>query len=390
MNVLFIDWPCFGKEDAISSLKQLGYDITLFLHKDYQEQISPAYNKAFQKMIAKKTYRFCFSFNFYPVVAENCRQHDIPYISIVYDNPFVFLYSYTIVYPTNYVYLFDKTEYLKLRDMGSTTVHYMVLPVNALKIRSLLDKEFDRKKLTCEISFVGSLYNESHNLFERLSGITEYTKGFLDAIMQAQSKIYGYNFLEELLQTNSILDDLSRVLPYESDCYGIETPEYIYANYFLCRKITSIERQQLLSSIAEHFPLKLKLFTLNKNVAIPQLYNMGIADYTSEMPYIFANSKINLNITLKSIQSGIPLRAMDIMGAGGFLLTNYQADFLDYFVPNEDFVYYSDPDDLLTKIEYYLSHEKERCEIAQNGYQKVLENHSFEKSFASIISLVFP
>ena len=64
----------------------------------------------------------------------------------------------------------------------------------------------------------------------------------------------GYNFLEELLKTNGILDDLSHVLPYESDCYGIETPEYIYANYFLCRKITSIERQQLLSSIAEHFP----------------------------------------------------------------------------------------------------------------------------------------
>ena len=45
------------------------------------------------------------------------------------------------------------------------------------------------------------------------------------------------------------------------------------------------------------------------------------------MPLVFQNSKINLNITLRSIKNGIPLRAIDIMGAGGFLLTNYQNDF---------------------------------------------------------------
>ena len=38
---------------------------------------------------------------------------------------------------------------------------------------------------------------------------------------------------------------------------------------------------------------------------------------------MFANSKVNLNITLRNIKTGIPLRALDIMGAGGFLLTNY-------------------------------------------------------------------
>ena len=103
------------------------------------------------------------------------------------------------------------------------------------------------------------------------------------------------------------------------------------------------------------------------------------------MPYVFAISKINLNITLKSIQSGIPLRAMDIMGAGGFLLTNFQADFLDYFTPEEDFVYYNDTEDLLNKIEYYLSHDKERKEIAENGHRKVKENHSFEICFRKML-----
>lgn len=55
---------------------------------------------------------------------------------------------------------------------------------------------------------------------------------------------------------------------------------------------------------------------------------MGAVDYYEVMPHVFKQSKINLNITLRSIQSGMPLRAWDIMGAGGFLLSNYQADFL--------------------------------------------------------------
>ena len=117
-----------------------------------------------------------------------------------------------------------------------------------------------------------------------------------------------------------------------------------------------MERTRLLTAIGERFPNQLKLFTLNKDTKIPHVRNMGATDYYAEMPYVFANSKINLNITLKSIQSGIPLRAMDIMGAGGFLLTNFQADFLDYFTPEEDFVYYNDTEDLLNKIEIGRAH----------------------------------
>lgn len=384
MDVLFIDWACFGKVDAIFTLEQMGYQLTMFAHKSYQERISPEYDQAFAEAVKDKKFQFCFSFNFYPVVAENCKKYDIPYISIVYDSPYVPLYSYTIIYPTNHVFLFDKQEYLKLRNMGIHTVYYTPLPVNATIIDFLAKKDFDKERCTCDISFVGALYNEDHNFYERLAGVNDYTRGYLDAVMEAQLKIYGYNFLEEVL-TGDVLQELLQVSPYANDKYGVETPEYIYANYYLGRKVTSLERTRLITAIGERFPDQLKLFTLNKDVPFPHVQNMGATDYYSEMPYIFANSKINLNITLKSIQSGIPLRAMDIMGAGGFLLTNFQADFLDYFIPDEDFVYYTDPEDLFGKIEYYLSHEKERKEIAENGHEKVKRNHSFEKCFDSIL-----
>lgn len=250
-----------------------------------------------------------------------------------------------------------------------------------------MTKNYDKDRLSAEVSFVGSLYNESHTFFDRLTNLNDYTKGYLDAIMEAQLKIQGYHFIPELL-TPDILSDLQKSCPCESDPSGIETPEYVYSTYFIDRKLTSIERQRLLTAVAKH--CSLRLYTLDPKAIIPGATNMGSVEYYSEMPYVFANSKINLNISLRSIQSGIPLRAMDIMGAGGFLLSNYQADFLDYYIPDEDFVYYESEEDLCEKVEYYLSHEAKRKEIAHNGHEKVKQNHSFEKFFEHIFSIVFP
>ena len=94
MDILFIDWGCFGKADTVFTLEQMGYRLTMFSHKKYQERISTEYNDAFSEIVKNKTFAFCFSFNFYPVVSENCKRHNIPYISIIYDSPFVPLYTY--------------------------------------------------------------------------------------------------------------------------------------------------------------------------------------------------------------------------------------------------------------------------------------------------------
>ena len=130
------------------------------------------------------------------------------------------------------------------------------------------------------------------------------------------------------------------------------------------------------------------LYTKEPSPFLPQVDNRGEIDYYTQMPFVFKNSKINLNITLRSIQTGIPLRAMDIMGCGGFLLTNFQADFLDFFQPDIDFVYYEDYEDLIEKTNYYLTHEKERLQIAKKGYEKVKQYHNYPVRIEEIIHCV--
>ena len=99
--------------------------------------------------------------------------------------------------------------------------------------------------------------------------------------------------------------------------------------------------------------------------------------YSEEMPKAFYVSKINLNITSRSIDSGIPQRVFDIMASGGFVLTNYQPELEEYFEIGKDLEVFHDLDELMEKVDYYLAHEEARIRIAMNGYRKVREKYSY-------------
>lgn len=374
MKILFLDAPAFAKQDMIDAFTECGIECDLFIHKNYKERFNRDCEEAFDKKVEEEEYSFVFSFNYFPILSRSCQKHNLKYVSFVYDSPLLSLYSCTIINSCNYVFIFDKVTYETLKNEGITTLYYLPLAANVKRLRALSCPKEIKKQLKAEVSFVGSLYNEEHNFYERLTGITDYTKGYLEGVMAAQQKIYGCFLLEELL-TPDIIADMQKSVPYSPMADGAESAAFAYANYFLARKVTSNERISILKLVSERFDLR--LFTHQPSELLPQAHFMGTVDPYDTLPLVFKNSRINLNISLRSIQSGIPLRCMDIMGAGGFLLTNFQADFLDYFVPENDFVYFDSEEDCVSKIDYYLSHETERRQIAANAVGKMEENHTF-------------
>lgn len=112
---------------------------------------------------------------------------------------------------------------------------------------------------------------------------------------------------------------------------------------------------------------------------------MGYADYYKQMPDVFKSSKVNLNISLKIIQSGIPLRVFDVLGCGGFLLTNFQAEMPEYFTLGEDFAVYESIEDLYAKADFYLRNESERNRIARHGFETVQKYYTFRQQMEKIL-----
>ncbi|MBQ9604876.1 MAG: FAD-dependent oxidoreductase, partial [Firmicutes bacterium] len=148
---------------------------------------------------------------------------------------------------------------------------------------------------------------------------------------------------------DNVLDEMMRVFPMMPHDDGFETISWLYSEYVINRHITAIEREEVLTSLSDRH--QVKLYTNDSSWKAGKIENCGPIDYYDAAPAVFAASDINLNITLRSIKSGIPLRAFDIMGAGGFLMTSFTADFLKFFVPGEDFVFYGSIRELIEKAE---------------------------------------
>ncbi len=386
MKILMLTWKSFGNEDIMDAFRWAGHPVTEHPFSDKGARSDAETEQELTEAIRTSAPDFLFSFNYFPAASIACKKMGIPYVAWVYDSPYVRLYHYSINYPTNYVFVFDKEQYLEFHRAGIMTVHYLPMAANTERLCSM--KDFASFKKTPwynrhEVAFVGSLYTEKHQFFQRMDQISSYTRGYLEGLMAAQKQVYGYNFIQELLPPE-IIKDMQNSLPMQTSPDGVESIEYLFAQYVINRQITASERLELLTAISKRYALD--LYTPDRSLQLPNCTNHGLVDYYDFAPYVFKRAKINLNISLRSILSGIPLRAFDIMGAGGFLLTNYQADFLDYFIPDEDFVFYDSKKDLLSKIDYYLNHETERAQIAKNGLRKISADHTYVHRVNEILS----
>ena len=150
-----------------------------------------------------------------------------------------------------------------------------------------------------------------------------------------------------------------------------------------------LERVKLLNSIARKTDYKMHLFTrsdtsdLDKSVCV----HKGVSTL-KEMPFVFRQSKINLNFTMRSIQTGIPQRIWDVMACKGFLITNDQPEIHEYFTVGKHLETYESVEELLEKINYYLTHDDEREKIANSGYEEVVARHDILQRIISIIAVI--
>lgn len=379
MKILFLEWNCFCIDDLKDAYREIGHEVVSFPFFPESYRNDSAYETSLTQEIRKHAPDYVFSFNYYPVISKVCNTEGVPYVCWVYDSPYITLYSYTTINPCNRIFIFDKEFAYEFIKNGIETVHYLPLAANTKRLDQM--KSFDAFVKSphankTDISFVGALYNENYKsgFFRRFDNLSQYAKGYLDGVMAAQRNVYGYNFVQDTL-TPDIMEDMMTVCPSMTNADGVESNEYIYSQYYVNRKITSIERTELLHAIAEKHPVD--IYTPDQSFDHQNVIWHKPMDPYEIAPYVYKCSKINLNMSLRSIKSGIPLRAFDIMGAGGFLLSNYQTDFFDYFIPGDDFAFYDSQSDLLDKIHYYLHNDHERIQMAASAHDKITREHTF-------------
>ena len=391
MKVLYLDKDSFCAEDFLEALSRYrrGSEKTEIVRHPFSnagERENPTVEQTLSQAIQKEQPDFLFSFNYYPLVSNVAKREKVLYVSWVYDNPQSALYSYTMINAYNRVFLFDSGMAAELQRNAIPHVYYLPLAASVRRLDGVKISAADHEKYDVEVSFVGSLYTEEHDFFDRMcERLDPETKGYLWGLMRAQQQVYGMDLMRPAL-SGEVLDAMFSALPLQPRSDSVETREYLYDDYVLSRKLTSVERTEYLLTIGKSHPVS--VYTKDAGFFGKGITNKGMVLYYTEMPLVFKCSEINLNISLRSIRDGIPLRCFDIMGAGGFLLTNFQSDLLRFFEPDKDFVYFESEADLLAKVDYYLTHPEEREAIAQNGYQKIREKHTFDHRVAEMMQVL--
>lgn len=387
MKILLYKWNTIGQENIEHAFITLGHQVDTihYIMKSFEEE--PVFSALLHSKLSETVYDFVFSFNYFPLISKICEEFHIIYISWTIDSPLLQLYSSSVYNSCNHIFSFDSKVTDDMKKLGVKQIYDLPLAVEKKHYQEFNITEDDCQKYGSNVSFVGSTYRNK-SFYDKLTNLPPYLKGYLEGIMASQEYVYGYNFLEEML-TPDIMAELTQYITLRLGKEFIGSPAMVFANSFLGMKVTENERIHLLHAVSQKHGLH--IYTKDDTAAtLPQAHNHGFINYLTEMPKVFFSSKINLNITLRNIQHGIPQRIFDVLASGGFLITNNQPDLHTHFIDGKDLVVYYDKDDLLSKIEYYLNHEDERKQIAANGQKKVLRQHTYEQRILQILSTVFP
>ena len=389
MKILFYRYGSICEPDILSAFHSYGLTVIEDNTNITKKKLTPsAYADHLNRLIIEHHPVFIFSLNFFPVVAELCHIHNILYLCWSVDCPVMEFFAQPMQYSTNRIFMFDKEQYNYFYPYNPECTFYLPLASSVERFDSVISSISDNDYVNyqSDISFVGSLYYE-RSTYHKLKDIPPYIKGYLDGIIEASLQIYGYNFIEESI-SDELVNEIKQTSTDVSSFYTyprlIANPDkYALAHKYMGEQVAVLERTKTLNILAKHF--KVDLYTGSDTTALKGVHTHGTINSLTVMPKVFHLSKINLNMTSKSIQTGLPLRIFDILGCGGFLMTNYQAELPEYFEIGKDLEAYSSMEELVDKCTFYLEHDDLRSEIARNGYEKVKQHHTYSHRIAEIL-----
>lgn len=378
-KILFFQWHSFMKQGIERALQKLDISYECFFYQFTDWEADDVFCEQFQKKLEADAYSLVFSINFSPLISKICEVHGIRYVCWIYDSPLHIRNLETLKNSCNELYFFDRGQAEEYAALGINAAH-MPLAVDTELFQCVIKQSSGTKTAvrSADVSMVGQLYQtDYHYLTTPMDG---YIRGYLEGIIQSQMKVYGGYLIPELV-TEELLVRINEIYRrVASDGFQMERREL---EYLLAQEVTGRERYLALALLSGRFSVD--VYTKDVDKRLEKVGFCGYADYNTQMPLIFAASKINLNISLKTIRTGLPLRVLDILGCGGFVISNYQSELAEYFCIGEECEVYENLEDLVLKTDFYLRNDSLRKQIAERGFERVKRDFTFEERIRKML-----
>lgn len=128
--------------------------------------------------------------------------------------------------------------------------------------------------------------------------------------------------------------------------------------------------------------IRVEIWGYGENTLLPtstiRKYFHGQA-WGKDMFEIFAKSKIVVNRHIDVANDWANnMRMFEATGMGALLITDHKRNIGEFFQAGKEVITYKNPQDLVRKVKYYLSHPKERERIAKAGQKRTLKEHTYK------------
>lgn len=392
MKLLVYRYNSICEPYMIAGFTKLGIEIETIAHEITDKNLKPSQRvKLVSDALENARPDAVFSINFFPSVADVCKIYGIPYLAYTVDCPVLELFTEQIKYDVSHIFMFDNAQALLVKNLGC--IHAYHVPLAGDPAFSGIPALTGSKTPDKGISFVGSLYNEKDPYALIKSKLPEEVQGECDALTIAQNNLRNAFFSENAV-SEAAVKAIRKAAPQMFDNYGNAfegAGKFIVSHCFLGYHMAFIERVALINTLSEYFTTD--LYTLSDTSVLKKSQNLklhqGGVKTLTEMPAVFRDSLINLNLTMQPIQTGLPQRIFDIAASRGFIMTDRRPEMENCFEPGIEAECFSDTEELIDKCSYYLTHEDERQKIAEAGHTRLKKEHTWEHRASQIIMAVW-
>lgn len=377
--------------DLLDALKNLQYEVEVYT--DIIKKPFPD-NEIIDKLtgyIAAHSITHIMSIDLQDNIALAAKKAGIKYISVVWDAPYYPLYSPYGRMECCYFSVFDQKDYARCKERKTPHIIYQPLSVERdfmTAMHANMDKRRGGQRYLHDICFIGGLYDD--NFYDEfMTNAPSVLQDYFISIFEEAA--FKWDGADRVCGKTSpeILEYMRRAVPGFQfiNLFEIEDTE-LFEGGFLIRKIANIERIGILNLLAEDYHVTLYTNSKTAGEVLSGVEICPPVNPTKEAFEVFQQSKINLNISLKGIERGTPLRVINICAAGGFALTSYCPETAELFEEDKEIVMFRSPEELIEKADYYLVHEAEREAIAKAGYEKVLRCYTSEEKCRKLMEWV--
>lgn len=377
-------------QGIIAALCRLNIDITVYPRRQMDVFLNEKEVEELGRYMKKHSITHAMSVHLIDSLAVAAGKAGVKYIAIVWDAPYLNIFTKYGRMTNCYFSVFDKVDYSRFVERGIHHVLYQPLAVDDIRIQEWESERDDKagNKYLTDICFVGNLYEDNfYDAFcQNLPRILQ--DYFVSIFERAAFRWDGINRVSGLVSDELITYMRKEVPDFQMINFFEISDSFLFETGYLMHKITNIERICVLNLLAERH--EVTLYTASKT-AVNKLRRVKIMPPVGAgraAHHVFQSSKINLNISLKGIEGGTPQRIMDIMGARGFVITSYSPETAELFEEDREIVMFRTPEELLEKVDFYLEHEIERELIAQAGHEKVMKYYTYQQKMNKLIEWV--